>query len=364
MRRGQGFIIVLLFVGLTALLLLVNLQAQTPATTDKLPPPPPVPKLKPTPTPRPPRDDEIDIVRVTSNLVVVPVSVTDAAGQPVLGLSAPDFTLQEQGRSQEIAQLGDPEQVPLDIVLLLDVSGSVEARFGFEQESASRFLRQVLKKGDRAAIYAIDQEPRMLQGLETAERTIQRLMSMYSAKGPTAFYDSVIDATRYLTKSAPIEHRRVVVVISDGEDNFSEKIKAAIGATSQEQNASTVQTRRLIHDRMVLEVQRELQKADATFYSINPGGPSLRLNVISQRAQDGMERLAVSTGGNSFVPEKLEDLDAVFRQIAAELRSQYLLQYYSKSEAPGGTYLPISVQVPKRSEVKIRARQGYYVKRK
>lgn len=361
MCRRQGLIIVLLLLVCTALL---NLRAQTPKTTDKLPPPPPVPKLKPTPTPRPPRDDEIDVVRVTSNLVIVPVSVTDATGQPVMGLSAPDFTLQEQGRAQEIAQLGDPEQVPLDIVLLLDVSGSVDARFGFEQESASRFLRQVLKKGDRAAIYAIDQEPRLEQGLDSAERTIQRLMSMYSAKGPTAFYDSVIDATRYLTKSAPIEHRRVIVVISDGEDNFSEKVKAAIGATRQQQQASTVETGRMIHDRMLLEVQRELQKGDATFYSINPGGPSLRLNVISQRAQDGMEQLALSTGGNSFVPDKLEDLDAVFRQIAAELRSQYLLQYYSKSEAPGGTYLPITVQVPKQSELKIRARQGYYVKRK
>jgi VWFA-related protein len=77
-----------------------------------------------------------------------------------------------------------------------------------------------------------------------------------------------------------------------------------------------------------------------------------------------MAGLATSTGGNSFVPEKLDDLDAVFRQITAELRSQYLLQYYSKSEAPNGMYLPIGVQVPKRTDLKIRARQGYYVKRK
>jgi Ca-activated chloride channel homolog len=77
-----------------------------------------------------------------------------------------------------------------------------------------------------------------------------------------------------------------------------------------------------------------------------------------------VELLATSTGGTSFVPERLEDLDAVFRQIAAELRSQYLLQYYSKSEAPNGTFLTIGVQVPKRLDLKIRARQGYYVKRK
>ncbi len=174
----------------------------------------------------------------------------------------------------------------------------------------------------------------------------------------------MIEAARYLAKSAPAEHRRVIVVVSDGEDNFSENIKKAIGRTRDEQNAATVQARRSVQNKMLLEVQRELQKADAAFYSINPSGPGLRLNVISQRAQDGMEQLATSTGGASFVPDKLDDLDAVFRRIAAELRSQYLLQYYSKSEAPNGTYLAIGVQVPKRSDLRIRTRQGYYVKRK
>ena len=346
------------------LLLIVRIEAQKPATIDKLPPPPPVPRLKPTPTPRPPKDDELEVVRVTSNLVVVPVSVTDSTGQPILGLSTPDFQLQEQGRPQEIAQIGDPEQVPLDIALLLDVSGSVQARFGFERESASRFLKQVLKAGDRAALFAIDQESRLEQRLDTAARVTSKLLSINPAKGPTAFYDTVIEATRYLAQSTPTEHRRVILVISDGEDNFSEKVKQMIGSTQEEQTAATVQTRRLLHQRLLLEVQRELQKGDATFYSINPSGPGLHLNVISQIAQDGMEQLAVSTGGNSFVPEKLEDLDSVFSRIAAELRSQYLLQYYSKSEAPGGTYLSIAVRLPKRTDVKIRARQGYYVKRK
>jgi Ca-activated chloride channel family protein len=366
MLRDNKFIRVVLLTAFVLIwvALIVRAGAQTPTTLDKLPPPPPIPKLKPTPTPRPPRDDEIDVVRVTSNLVIVPVSVTDTTGQPTLGLSAADFRLEEQGRPQDISQIGDPEQVPLEIALLLDVSGSVEARFGFERESAARFLKQVLKTGDRAALYAIDQEPRLEHGLDTAARTTSRLLSISSAKSATAFYDTVIDAARYLAKLSPSEHRRVIVVLSDGEDNFSDKVKRAIGQTSQEQSATTVQSRRSIHSRMLLEVQRELQKADATFYSINPSGPSIRLNVISQRAQDGMAELATSTGGNSFVPAQLEDLDAVFRQVTAELRSQYLLQYYSKSEAANGSYLTIGVQVPKRTDLKIRTRQGYYVKRK
>src|SRR4051812_30325548 len=105
-------------------------------------PPPVMPKPTPKPPP-PPKDEDYEVVRVTSNLIVVPVSVTDAAGQPVLGLKIPDFRLDEEGRQQEVAQIGDPEQTPLDIALLLDVSGSVDARFAFEQQAAAAFLKQV-----------------------------------------------------------------------------------------------------------------------------------------------------------------------------------------------------------------------------
>jgi VWFA-related protein len=91
-----------------------------------------------------------------------------------------------------------------------------------------------------------------------------------------------------------------------------------------------------------------VQRAEASFYSINPSGLALKLNIISQRAQDGMARLANATGGNSFVPEKVEDLDGVFRQIAAELRSQYLLQYYSNDQTQNPNYRRISVAVPTR----------------
>src|SRR5256886_17322020 len=96
-----------------------------------LPPPPPAPRYKPKPTPEP----EYEVVRVSSNLVMVPVSVTNAQGQPVLGLKTSDFRIEEDGHPQEIAQIGDPEQVPLDIALLIDVSCSVVARFAFEQQA-------------------------------------------------------------------------------------------------------------------------------------------------------------------------------------------------------------------------------------
>ncbi|MDQ3907295.1 MAG: hypothetical protein M3268_03010, partial [Acidobacteriota bacterium] len=84
---------------------------------------------------------------------------------------------------------------------------------------------------------------------------------------------------------------------------------------------------------------------------------------IASRAQNNMQQVAESTGGTAYVPASAADLETVFRQIASELRAQYLLQYYSNNNAPAGKFLPIKVQVPARPELKVRARRGYYAKK-
>ncbi|MDX6613438.1 MAG: Ca-activated chloride channel [Blastocatellia bacterium] len=326
----------------------------------------PAAQSKPSPTPKPPDDEEYEVVRISSNLVVVPVSVTDAAGQPVPGLKVEDFRLQEEGRDQPIAQIGDPEQVPLEIALLIDISGSTNASFEFEKEAAARFLKQVLKPEDRAAIFIIDRTPLLRQTSSPSDTAVRGLLSLQPAadKGPTAFFDTMVDAAKYLGEKTSPRHRRVVVAITDGVDNFSEKIKKAIGETSKEQAATSAETRRKVYDRALVEVQREVQRADAVFYSINPSGNTMHLNVMTQRGQDGMEQLAAATGGSAFVPLGSANLDSVFQHIASELRAQYLLQYYSGDESPKGKFLHIKVAVPMRPAVRVRAREGYYVTRK
>ncbi|HYG79238.1 MAG TPA: VWA domain-containing protein, partial [Pyrinomonadaceae bacterium] len=297
-------------------------RAQEPTLPSE--PPPVMPRPTPKPPP-PPKDEDYEVVRVTSNLVVVPVSVTDAAGQPVLGLKVPDFRLEEEGRAQEIAEIGDPEQVPLDIALLLDVSGSVDARFAFEQQAAAGFLKEVLKPGDRATVFAIDEKPRFIQELTSAERASQKLMTIASAKGYTAFYDTVLEASRYLEKSSGAGRRRVIVVISDGDDTARiVEVSAAQNRNSDQKYIGRDAQLQLI-ERSVSEVQREVQRTEGTFYSINPSGATMHLNVRTARSQQGMERIAEATGGASFIPARLEDLPAMFNRIASELRSQYLL---------------------------------------
>src|SRR5438093_7169535 len=110
----------------------------------QLPPPPPAPRYKPKPTPTP----EYEVVRVSSNLVMAPVSVTNTQGQPVLGLKTSDFRIEEDGHPQEIAQLGDPQHVPLGLALLIDVSGRVVARCALEQQAGGRCRRRLSSPTD------------------------------------------------------------------------------------------------------------------------------------------------------------------------------------------------------------------------
>jgi Ca-activated chloride channel family protein len=354
-----------------------NPQQQKPAQ-QPTPSPTPQQQQKPAataPTPAESGDDEV--VRVSSNLVVVPVSVSDANGDPVRGLKQGDFRIAEAGKPQEIARLGDPEQVPLDIALLFDLSSSVKERFAFQQEAASRFLKEVLRPTDSATIFSIDQKPRLVQARGSVEAAVKALQSFQPANvpTPTAFYDSVTAAALYLSENAPKDHRRVILVISDGDDNFSAGIRdAAIadyeaskgdGVTKNPDmtKAAAMTGRNDMHRRAVQNVQRAVQRADTVFYSINPSGESIRLNQISMRAENGMESTAQATGGTAFVPNTDQDLERVFRQIAAELRAQYLLQYYSNDESPTGKFIPIKVTIPAQSQLRIRARQGYYAKK-
>lgn len=362
-----GVLALFLFVSITG----TAVQAQG---VKNLPPPPPPWKAKPTPTPKPPEDEKLEVVRVTSNLVMVPVSVTDRTGNAVQGLTKTDFRLIEEGQTREISDISDPEQVPLAIALLFDVSSSVSQKgfFVSQQNAAAAFLKLVMKPSDKAAIFTITDKPTLVQPLASADASAAKMLQIPAATTPvpTAFYDTVNAAAKYLMESAPSNHRRVIVVLSDGDDNFSEQIRELSMAEARAQQngqpivAGTRAGLQEKHRRAVQNVQAAVQKADVIFYSVNPGGPSVKLNQISMRAELGMESIAETTGGTAFVPESDKDLDRVFRQVAAELRGQYLLQYYANAEAPPNQFRKIEVQVPARGDVRVRARQGYYPKAK
>lgn len=344
-----------------------------------------------TPTPKPTVSDEDQIVKVNSRLVVVPVSVTDANGQAVPGLTVKDFRVSEENRPQTLDAVRTADEVPLEIALLFDVSASTDAMFKFEQQTAAKFLRDVMRPIDRATVFTIGASPVLVSPRDNADRSIAAINAIAPTKAFTAFYDSVSVAAEYLRKNAPEGTRRVVVVISDGEDTNSTGIAKAIQNSytrvgkkidtidSKELYQLTVTTRNEASAKERARVLKGLQDADTVFYSINPAGSSFQLNQMSVFGQENMQQFASQTGGTAFLPKfapidtknDLQDsanikknsemLDRIFTQLANELRAQYLVQYYSEGEFPNNRYVKLDVAVD-RPGTKVRARQGYYVK--
>jgi Ca-activated chloride channel family protein len=287
---------------------------------------------KPKPTPEP----EEEVLKIGTNLVAVPVSVTDAQGNPVRNLTVEDFQLEEDGVPQQLEPLGEPSKTPIELALLFDISRSIRNRFDFERETAGRFLKEILKSGDAVTVFSIGSTPKLsIPRTENAESAVAATAAIQPTEDSTAFFDTVVKATQVLNDSSNPGVRRVMVVLSDGEDTNSERFRLS-------------------------DATRELQRADTLFYAINPSGPSIHLNKISIKGHEGMVRLAEETGGLAFLPDKIEDLTKVFNQIASELQAQYLLGYDSKNEARDGKYRAITVHIPKRPDLRIRARKGYY----
>lgn len=341
-----------------------------------------------TPTPKPNAVDD-DVIKVQSRLVVVPVSVTDAEGQPVAGIKAESFQVGEDGRRQEIDQVTAAENTPLEIGLLIDVSGSVNPLFDFEIKAAAQFLESVMKPDDHATIFLIGDKPTSDLARLNSTEAATRVRAIKPSGKFTAFYDTVSMAARYLQKNAPVRSRRVIVALTDGEDNWSDLTRDAeraayrnidVGTLTQEKRNQLAAGTDRAHVVAQDQILRDLQNADTVFYVINPAGDSYKLNSISKRAHIGMSRFADDTGGTAFLPKfvstSMKDplqnagnmkkneavLDRIFTQLAAELRAQYLIQYYSETDLPLNKYVKLTVSVQGGNGLRVRARQGYYVK--
>jgi Ca-activated chloride channel family protein len=341
------------------------------------------------PTPPPRIEEDPNVIRVDSRLVVVPVSVIDAMGEPVQGLGAGDFRVSEENRAQTLESVSTAENVPLEIALLFDVSASTDSMFKFQQETAAKFLQDVLRPEDRATIFTVGQKPIVVQSRETAERSVAAVRTILPTKEQTAFYDSVRFAAEHLRTTSPDGRRRVIVIISDGEDTNSEGVIRAIW-NAERKVTSNIQGQQLRELRVrardnakVMEqirVLKALQDADTVLYAINPAGSSYQLNTMSQFGQENLQKFADDTGGTAFLPKfkpidtpdylenaknarmNTETLEGIFRQLASELRAQYLIQYYSESDFPEGKFVRLNVGLNGRSDLRVRARQGYYVK--
>ncbi|MFN2530660.1 MAG: VWA domain-containing protein [Pyrinomonadaceae bacterium] len=272
-----------------------------------------------------------DIVRVTSNLVPIPVSVVDIRGNAITSLKLEDFELRVDGEARPISDLTRSESA-VRIAMLFDNSGSLDAAREFEKRAAIRFFRRVMRPVDEAAIYSVETDSYLAQPLtHDVGRLEQTIAGFGKPESGTSLLDAILDAANYLR---PYTGRRVLVIVSDG-----------IETTSRNDDFEFAMRRILSNDCQVYVVQTGLYES---------------ANVRPLVAERRMQELTEQTGGAVYIPKSTAELDVAFDQIAADLAQQYVLSYYASNQERDGRVHAIELRIRSRNDVRVRSRKGYY----
>jgi VWFA-related protein len=281
-----------------------------------------------------PADDQ-GTFRVNVDLVNVPFTVSDRHGKLVTTLKEEDFKVFEDEKPQSITHFDSESNLPLAIGLLIDTSGSIRDELQFEEEAASTFFYQTLRRGkDKGCIISFDSAPEIIHDFTDNPEELANSVHSIRAGGGTALYDAVWVAIK--ERLSKENGRRVLILITDGDDNSS---------------------------RMSLTETMELaQKENVTIYAISTNTQAANVRSGQDRGDKTLRRLADDTGGKAFFPSKPQDLTTDFQGIGDELRHQYFIGYRSTNLKSDGVFRKIRIVVDNKS-YKVNARSGYYAPR-
>ncbi len=327
--------------------------------------------------------------RSNTDLVNVTVTVTDANGRFVPGLTRDDFVVYEDGRPQVVQQF-DSDRVPVSLGIALDTSGSMAGeKIQAAQAALNRFLFDLLGKQDQVFLYRFDSQPQLIQGWTSDRAAVSRALGTAQARGGTALYDAVAEAVPLAQKGA--ERKKALVVISDGEDQNS---RLALRDAQQLIRESEV----LVYGIAIDPSGRSYASASSAGGSYSnpnpqPGAPARPPSapprpspfpgkkppvsapstpipaapppVISSPRNYGrgsagvnaLRSLTDDSGGRTEVIQGPRDIDSATAGIADELSRQYFLGYIS-TQPKDGKWHEIEVQV-RTGPFHVRARKGY-----
>lgn len=272
------------------------------------------------------RDDEDEVVRVNTNLVVLNVTVTDPGGHYVHKLNRADFKIFEDGREQRIG-LFSVEETPFAAAILLDTSGSMERRLTLARAAAIRFL-EGLREEDVAAVYNFDSKVEQLQDF-TPGRDLPPVAYDLGSKGMTSLNDAILRAAKDIATRP--EKRRAIIVLSDGMDTKS-------GASADKALNAALE-------------------ANATVYTVDMTDPLLNQSD-KMRAAGSLKNFAVKSGGRYVSKPGGQALDEAFKDILEELSNQYTLGYRPENSTRDGRWRKIQLKLAK-PELNARTRDGY-----
>lgn len=296
---------------------------------------------RPQQTPRPtPTPDEGGVIRTTIREVRLPITVLDKKGQLVSNLTQNDFLVYEDKQLQQIKSFIDEKgSLPVYVAVLMDTSASTAGKLKFEQESAKDFIYTVTRlRKDRVAFATFDDNITLRQDFTDKLDLLDRAVD--SAKKPgthTALYDAVWQFCDEKMRTAP--GRRVIVVITDGDDTYS---RASL------QDAIDI-----------------AQRTETTIFAISTKAgfsgtvPGVEAGQVKDSGDKELTRLSEETGGTAFFTGDKLALERSFTKISKELRSQYIVTYTPSNVNYDGSFRRIEVKLANGDGLKIRTRRGY-----
>lgn len=342
---------------------------------------------------RPQKTDDEEVIRVDTELVEVPVVITDRTGKPILNLKQANFAVFEDGKPQQISDFSTTS-APFEVVLLLDTSGSARSELQMIQRAAQNFIGS-LRPGDRVAIVAFRTETEdrrsfattdILTELTNDRRALLDSLSRLGTSNGTPYYDSLekIAGTIFGSPaSAEFKGRRALVALTDGVDSTSigefEEAREMLGRSGVTCYFIKVDTREFFEENLLGDCQLAIRFSSAQikryFRRFAPNskvettndfcrlGDFERLAIsknLYEIASDEMNILAKASGGKVFPVADLSSARNAFKSVADEIGTKYSIGYYSSNGKRDGTYRSIKVDLkglPPGSQV--RAREGY-----
>ena len=293
------------------------------------------------PTPTPPLSDQ-DPITTFIRRVRLPITVVDKKGQFVPGLTKNDFFVFEDKVPQQIETFEDDlgEALPLYVAVLMDTSPSTAGKLKFEQESAMNFIYTVVRpRKDRVLFATFDHDINLRQDFTDKLELLNRAVSSVKQTGKqTALFDAVWQFCDEKLRS--VVGRRVLVVITDGDDTYSRaNLRDAIDiAQRTETTVFAISTK-------------------AGFVSTVPG---VEAGQVKDKKDRELVTLAEETGGMAFFTGDMLSLERSFTRISKELRAQYLVTYKPINDKYDGSFRKIEVKLGDgRGNLKVRTKHGY-----
>ncbi|MFM8393694.1 MAG: VWA domain-containing protein [Acidobacteriota bacterium] len=319
--------------------------------------PPQPPKPKPRPVEENPQDkrgarrqgaqaddqklDRDNTIKVSTDLVILDVSVIDQNNNPIFDLKKEDFQVYEDKVLQPIEDVSRAE-VPVSLGLVIDTSGSMRSKLQIVTDAALGLVKQ-MRTDDEAFVSQFKAEPELLKEFTSDRQELEEAIDEMFTSGGTSLLDALIATADYSHEKG--KHRRkALIVITDGlERNSSVKEKEVLDSMKE--------------DEVQIYLVGFIDEEDDTksFFGKSP----------AKKARELLTRLADDSGGRAFFPRDIAEMPGIAAQIARDIRTQYLVSYYPTNDRRDGTFRTVRVNVTPRENRKLiaRSRQGYYARK-